>query len=701
LLRKLSLAVEQSPISIVITNLKADIEYVNDAFVRASGYTRNEALGRNPRILQSGKTPRAAYVALWEALTQGRPWQGEFFNRRKDGHEYTELTRVSPIHQADGQISHYLAVSEDITERRRNSNRIQVLLEISEIADSLPEEQFLNHGLELAESLTDSGIGFLHFVNDDQESIELVTWTAGALRGCTATHDKHYPISQAGIWADCCREKRPVMFNDYPNYAAKHGLPPGHAQLQRLISVPVIVEGKVRMMMGVGNKAFDYDDQDIETMQLIGNELWRIVRRQRIESALEESEEKFRTIYDSINDAIFVHDIGSGAIVDVNQRACLMYGYSREQLLALDLSQISANIAPYTLDAAQGYLDQALQQLQPAFEWLAVDSGGRPFWVTVNLALLNYAGGQRVMAVVRNIDNRKKAEEELKQALSEAQTLNRKLTEAQNQLLQSEKMASLGQLAAGVAHELNNPIGFVHSNLGTLESYLQDIFAISAACDRLAAQAANPADFAPIVALKKEKDFDFIEQDIFELMKESKDGLARVQKIVQDLKVFSRVGETHWQWADLHQGLDSTLNIVWNELKYKCTVRKEYGDIPQVWCIPSQLNQVFMNLLVNAAHAIPEKGDITIRTGQQGEQVFVAISDTGSGIAPENRNRILGLSLAYGIVQKHQGRFEVASEVGQGTTFTLWLPIEASEGEGASELAKDAAGAGSEADPAS
>ena len=144
------------------------------------------------------------------------------------------------------------------------------------------------------------------------------------------------------------------------------------------------------------------------------------------------------------------------------------------------------------------------------------------------------------------------------------------------------------------------------------------------------------------------------------------------------------------QWANLHQGLDSTLNIVANELKYKCTVTKHYGDLPQVWCEASQLNQVFMNLLVNAGHAIPDKGEITISTGQQGDEVFVAIADTGAGIAPENLSRIfdpffttkpvgqgtgLGLSLAYGIVQKHHGRIEVQSEIGKGTTFTVWLPI--------------------------
>jgi signal transduction histidine kinase len=175
-------------------------------------------------------------------------------------------------------------------------------------------------------------------------------------------------------------------------------------------------------------------------------------------------------------------------------------------------------------------------------------------------------------------------------------------------------------------------------------------------------------------------------------MVETKDGLARVAKIVRDLKDFSRAGDAVSQWADLHQGIDSTLNIVWNELKYKCTVRKEYGELPLVWCVPSQINQVVMNLLVNAAHAIPEKGEITIRTGQQAEQVFIAISDTGTGIAQENLNRIfepffttkpvgkgtgLGLSLAYSIMQKHRGRIEVASKPGAGTTFTLWLPLEA------------------------
>ena len=264
------------------------------------------------------------------------------------------------------------------------------------------------------------------------------------------------------------------------------------------------------------------------------------------------------------------------------------------------------------------------------------------------------------------------------------------IEQTQSQLLQSDKMASVGQLAAGVAHEINNPIGFVYSNLGSMEKYLKDIFGLLDVYE--AAEAALPeAVRAEVRSAKQQRDLAFLREDVPTLMKESRDGITRVKKIVQDLKDFSHVdAQDEWQWADLHKGLDSTLNIVWNEIKYHAEVIKEYGEIPEVECFPSQLNQVFMNLLVNAAHAITDKGIITIRTGRQGEEVFIRIADTGKGIPEENLKRVfdpffttkpvgkgtgLGLSLSYGIMQKHNGRIEVQSEVGKGATFTLWLPI--------------------------
>ena len=284
-----------------------------------------------------------------------------------------------------------------------------------------------------------------------------------------------------------------------------------------------------------------------------------------------------------------------------------------------------------------------------------------------------------------------------KQRFEELQQVNQKLGEAQNQLMQSEKMASIGQLAAGVAHEINNPIGYVYSNLGSLEKYVQDAFSMIEQYEQAEGAIADEAVRAQIKAARERLDIEFLKNDLRALMSESRDGITRVKKIVQNLKDFSHVDASdEWHFADLHNGLDSTLNIVNNEIKYKADVVREYGNIPEVECLPSQLNQVFMNLLVNAAHAIEERGTITIRTGQQGDEVWVEVADTGKGIAPEYLKKIfapffttkpvgqgtgLGLSLSCGIIQKHHGRIEVQSEPGKGTTFRVWLPISQPRGE--------------------
>jgi signal transduction histidine kinase len=187
-------------------------------------------------------------------------------------------------------------------------------------------------------------------------------------------------------------------------------------------------------------------------------------------------------------------------------------------------------------------------------------------------------------------------------------------------------------------------------------------------------------------------------------MRESKEGIVRVRTIVQDLKDFSRVDSAQeWQWASLHQGIDSTLNVVASEVRYKADVVKEYGRIPDIECLPSQLNQVVMNLVVNAAHAMgPQRGCITLRTGTEGDDVWLEVADTGCGIPAENLSRVfdpffttkpigkgtgLGLSLSYGIVQKHRGHIDVRSEVGKGTTFRVVLPVRQLAQDGVADIA--------------
>lgn len=285
---------------------------------------------------------------------------------------------------------------------------------------------------------------------------------------------------------------------------------------------------------------------------------------------------------------------------------------------------------------------------------------------------------------------RELVEQALRERNEDLRALNDKLSSAQEHLIQSEKLASIGQLAAGVAHEINNPIGYIFSNFGTLEKYLADLFSMLEAYE--AAPIEQAENQHSLALLRMTLDIDFLKEDIPTLMKESKEGIVRVRKIVQDLKDFSHVDATlEWQFADLNQCIDSTLNVVNNEIKYKADVVREYGNLPAVQCMASQINQVVMNLLVNAAHAIgPDRGNITVRTGHADGKAWFEVSDTGSGIPEEVLPRIfdpfyttkpvgkgtgLGLSLSYGIIQKHHGAIDVTTEKGKGTSFRVTLPM--------------------------
>ncbi len=284
---------------------------------------------------------------------------------------------------------------------------------------------------------------------------------------------------------------------------------------------------------------------------------------------------------------------------------------------------------------------------------------------------------------------------------TEARKMTTKLEQAhadlkatQSQILQSEKMAAIGQLAAGVAHEINNPIGFVTSNLRTLGRYVAKLAGHIEKQEEIITEFAADQAAEIIAQLRKKSKLDIILEDLDDMQNESLDGLARVSKIVQNLKAFSRVDQAEFSNVDLNECFESTLNIVWNELKYTATVEKDLTPLPLVPCYPQELNQVFLNLLVNAGHAIGEKGVISIHSWQEEDMVCISISDNGCGIPEENLERLfepffttkevgkgtgLGLSISYDIIQKHGGEIEVDSKVGLGTTFTIRLPLQQSE----------------------
>ena len=415
-----------------------------------------------------------------------------------------------------------------------------------------------------------------------------------------------------------------------------------------------------------------------------------LVQKRTIE--LQKAEETFRDLFDNANDGMIVAEQDRNFSL-VNKKISQMLGYTQAELTKLSIMDIHPEEEmPSVIDIFEkqrrGEIESAIQPMKR--------KDGSVFYAEVTAKPIQISGVAKMLGMFRDITGRKLAEDEIRNMMHTLETQHleleaayQELKHAQSKLMQQEKMASVGQLAAGIAHEINNPTGFIISNLRSLQKYADRVTEFI----RIQSEAlANlPSEDAETVEKqRKSLKVDYIIDDLRNLVKESLDGADRIKKIVQDLKSFSRVDEAELKMADINIGIESTINIVWNELKYKATVKKEYGDIPQIRCNPGQLNQVFMNILVNAAHAIEKQGEIRIRTWQKDGGINVSIADTGSGIPKDKLSRIfepffttkevgkgtgLGLSIAYDIVKKHKGSIEVESEVGKGTIFTVKIPV--------------------------
>jgi PAS domain S-box-containing protein len=319
-----------------------------------------------------------------------------------------------------------------------------------------------------------------------------------------------------------------------------------------------------------------------------------------------------------------------------------------------------------------------------------------PWWSTDEDRNVGFAPGSIVTRTYRRKDGRSLVVEVVSHGFADDLLLGviTDLTERrqlEQQLVQSGKLTAIGELAAGVAHEINNPIAFISSNLGTMVKYLERLEQFLEQQSAAVAQTAPEPLQQELARGRQKLKVDYILNDAKNLLAESQDGSERVRSIVQNLKSFSRVDDTNRSYVDINDCLESTVTIAWNELKYKATLTRDYGELPPVKCLPQQLNQVFLNMLVNAAHAIETQGEITVSTRSAGDQVLVSFRDTGCGIPEEIRSRIfepffttkevgkgtgLGLSISYDIIKKHNGSIEVESAPGCGTTFTIRLPVD-------------------------
>ena len=524
-LRLFSLAVEQSASSIVITDTAGCIQYVNRKFCELTGYSSEEAIGQNPRILNSGSGTEELYGELWETVTSGREWHGELHNRRKDGTLFWESALISPISDQAGKLTHFLGIKEDITARKATERELQ------------------------------------------KKQAELVL---------------------------------------------------KHEQLANLF--------------------------------------------RQVEKGKREWEQSM----DCIDDMVAMVD--SGGLVRRCNRAFRELADCQEKRLFSGRWEDLLRDAGLDLDALAGGSGELFHEKSRR-------------WLTLKTYPYGEAGGEVIM--LHDLTEIKEVSERLASAYQE-------LKATHSQLLQQEKMASIGQLAAGVAHEINNPMGFISSNLGTMEKYLERLAGFLAQQSAGVQQAAPEGLKKELADARRRYKVDYVLEDARSLLAESREGAERVRTIVQNLKSFSRLDEAQESWVDLNDCLESTIAIAWNEIKYKATLTRDFGELPAVKCLAQQLNQVFLNILVNAAHAIEQFGEIAVRTRCEGEEVVIAIHDTGSGIPAEIMSRIfepffttkevgkgtgLGLSISYDIIKKHNGSIEVESAPETGTTFTIKLPV--------------------------
>ncbi len=398
----------------------------------------------------------------------------------------------------------------------------------------------------------------------------------------------------------------------------------------------------------------------------------------------------FNAIFEAAQTGLIILDSNSRQIMDVNPMAAKTLGYTVDDLLGEQIHtcmpEESQKTCPFHNSDSHSQ-SGTLSLKKPDGEIVPV---------MFSTTFLQDDFSNLMVFSFLDVSERINAENELREGRDRLQEANAQLKEHKDRIVQSEKLASIGQLAAGVAHEINNPVGYVTSNLGTISEYVDTMKTVIGLYRELLALDEDQVEKKEQIQkcleeIQEDEDLDFILEDSDNVMAESMEGVHRVAEIVQNLKSFAREDSDARGPHDINEGIDAMIKMVWNELKYRCELVRDFGQVPVVQCHKGQINQVIMNMLVNASHAMPESGGtITVKTSVKDGKLEIIIADDGSGIPEEVLPRIfdpffttkdvgkgtgLGLSISHGIIVDHGGSIEVDSEPGQGTEFRIYLPL--------------------------
>ena len=701
-LSRLAIVAQKTQKGVIITDAQGCIEWVNEGFTRISGYVLEEMQGKKPgEVLQGPQTDPLTIAQLRSALATGVPFNQEIYNYSKDGRGYWVALSIAPIYQETGELEGFIAVQTDITERkqaeatvRESESYYRCIVETASegvwMFDAESITTFAN--CRMAEMLgytVEEMLGRSLFEFIDPESREIAeSYVQRRRQGIRERHDFRFTRKDGShLWA---------IVSATPTFDAEGNF-----------------SGVLRMITDISDRK-QAEAELRQTLQELEFEKF----------ALDQS-----AIVSNTND--------SGVITYVNDQFCELFKYSREELIGKTHKLVNSGYHP------ADFFKQLWSTIRQGKVWRGEMKNqakdGTLFWLdTTIVPFLNSSGEpHQYVAIRKDITQRKHAEEAVRLSESQLRTKNQELAKAlrdvqktQSMMVQNEKMVSLGQLVAGVAHEINNPVSFIYGNVMHADDYFQDLLKML--------QLYQQEYPRPTPAIQQEIDnidLNFLLTDLPNLLNSMKMGAERIRQIVLSLKNFSRLDEAEQKQVDIHEGIESTLLILQHRFKEtaghpKITLLKEFGNLPRVQCYAGQLNQVFMNIIGNAIDALEEAMEtgqwadgelapipycpsptLRICTDVKYEQdalmqadsavsddsirhpshIVIRVADNGPGIPVDVHERLfdpffttkepgkgtgLGLSISYQIVvEKHGGRLLCNSAPGQGTEFAIEIPV--------------------------
>jgi PAS domain S-box-containing protein len=554
-----------------------------------------------------------------------------------------------PLRDSAGEITALLGVTRDITDRkraedevRRNEARMASLYRISQQTVEV-EKVFLDSALQEAIAITGSAIGYLYLYDEAKREFTLNSYSKDVMKECAIADVKIcYELDRTGIWGEAVRQRGPILLNDFAaDHPLKKGYPEGHAKLRRFLTVPIVMEGAVVAVVGVANKQEEYTDSDVTQLNLLMDSVWKMVQRARAERALQESEEHFRDLAESLPLAIFETDL-QGRFTYANRVAFETFGYSRQELkLGVTMEQV---IVPEDRERARQTITRRLRgDVVGYVEYHALRKDGSTYPITVlSSPILREGKPTGLRGIAADLTERKALEEER---------------------LKAQKLASLGTLAGGIAHDFNN--------------LLQGVFG-----------------YTSLIRLTLEQ-----REKALEMLDRTERALHEAVNLTNQLLTFSKGGTPVKKVIALPPVVENAAMLALSGSRVRHLLTAD-ADLRPVEADAGQVGQVVRNIVLNAEQAMPLGGtvEITLRNARLGDVpgrggpeersgVEIRIRDHGTGIPPEHLSRIfdpyfttkekgsgLGLATAYSIVRNHDGVITAESVMGAGTTFTIRLP---------------------------